>query len=228
MDTLTKEQKTSRIAQLACKLIDSISISNKPLILNLGIGIPTAISSYLKNSKVYIHTENGMLGVGPLAKEGEAHPDLINAGRQPVKETLGCSYFDSVESFGLIRGGHIDVTVMGAFEVDSNGNVANWIIPNGEQLGVGGAMDLLCGAKTVIIAMTQKTSTGPKMVKKCSLPLTGVRKINFVVTEYGVFSFKDGCYILTIIAEDCTLEELRNMTEIYFKVSDDLQVLTFQ
>lgn len=224
MIKFNRDECTARIAQMASELIDSKVEKN--FILNLGIGIPTAISSYLKNERVFIHTENGMLGVGPLASPEEAHPDLINAGRQSVKETPGCTYFDSVVSFGLIRGGHVDATVLGALEVDSNGQVANWIIPGGKQLGVGGAMDLLCGAKMVIIAMTHTSKTGPKMVKKCSLPLTSQRIIDYVITEYGVFHYVDGRFVLEVITDGIELEELRAITGLEFDVCPQLRKVT--
>lgn len=225
MKMLTKQERTVRIALFTVDLIQRMVSGN--FILNLGVGIPTTVSSYLKNDRVFIHTENGMLGVGALASPEEAHPDLINAGRQPVKETPGCCYFDSVDSFGLIRGGHIDATVLGAFEVDSGGNVANWIIPGGEQMGVGGAMDLLMGAKTVIIAMTHESKAGPKLVCKCSYPLTGQRKADYVVTEYGVFCFRDGRFSLEVIAEDISLDELRSITELEFDVCTELSLRKF-
>lgn len=221
MKKYNKDECRERIAKMAANLINS-KVSNN-FILNLGVGIPTAVADYLKNDRVFIHAENGMLGVGPLARADEVHPDLANAGRQPVKETLGCAYFDSADSFGIIRGGHVDATVIGAFEVDCNGNVANWIIPGGEQMGVGGAMDLVCGAKEVIIAMTHMSQNGPKLVKKCSLPLTSARKVNYVVTEYGVFHYEEGRFILQVISEDISPDELKNITALDFDISDDLR-----
>ena len=167
--------------------------------------------------------ENGMLGVGPIATGDEIHPDLINASRQPVKETVGCCFFDSSMAFGLIRGGHVDATVLGAFEVDENADVANWIIPGGKQLGVGGAMDLVSGSKRVIIAMTHTSKTGPKLVKKCTLPLTAKGCVHTVVTEYGVFEFTSGKLVLKKLAPEITVEELRTITDIDFEVDANLR-----
>lgn len=226
MKRLTRDECTVRIALLVSELINGLA--GKSFILNLGVGIPTAVSSYLNNDRVFIHTENGMLGVGPLARPEEAHPDLINAGRQPVKETPGCSYFDSADSFGIIRGGHVDATVLGAFEVDSSGRVANWMIPGGDQYGVGGAMDLVCGARMIIIAMTHTGKNGPKLVRECSLPLTGQRTVDYVVTEYGVFRYENGRFILQVIAGDICLEDLAGITGLDFEVSENLQVRSFQ
>lgn len=225
MKVLTSEERKIRIVLFVTDLINSLV--HKNFILNLGVGIPTMVSSYLDNDRVFIHTENGMLGVGPLAAPEEEHPDLRNAGRQPVKETPGCSYFDNVDSFGLVRGGHIDATVIGAFEVDSDGHVANWIIPGGEKVGVGGAMDLLEGTKTAIIAMTHESKVGPKLVKKCSYPITSLRKVNFVVTEYGVFQFKNDRFVLEVIANDISVEELTSITELEFDVSAEIGIRSF-
>ncbi len=163
-----------------------------------------------------------MLGVGPIATGDDINPDLINAGRQPVLETKGCSYMDSAEGFGMIRGGHIDATVLGALEVDQNADVANWIVPSGKQLGVGGAMDLVGGARKVIIAMTHTSKTGPKLVKRCSLPLTAKSSASIVVTEYAVFFFENGKVTLKKIASDITTEELARITDIEYVVSEQL------
>ena len=165
---------------------------------------------------IFIQAENGMLGVGPLAKEGEGHTMLINAGRQLVTETQGCCYLDSSASFGMIRGGYVDATVLGAFEVDEEANVANWIIPGGKQLGVGGAMDLVSGANTVIIAMTHTNKGKSKIIPRCTLPITGVHEVDYIVTEMAAFAFIDGKLTLIMKAPDCTMEEIAAATAIPF------------
>jgi 3-oxoacid CoA-transferase B subunit len=167
-----------------------------------------------------------MLGVGCAAPEGQMDHDLINAGRTCVTETPGCSYMDSAASFGMIRGGHIDATVIGAFEVDQKGNIANWIIPNGKQLGVGGAMDLVTGAREVVIAMQHTSKNGKsKLVKDCMLPITGIGEADMVVTEYAVFVFEGGRLVLKEIAPEITVGELRDITDAEFDVSVDLHLM---
>lgn len=215
-----KDVASVRIAKNIAELFNS---KEKIIVLNLGVGIPTMVSNYIDNENVYLQAENGMLGVGSLASKEEAHPDLINAGRQPVKETIGCSYFDSTTSFGMIRGGYVDATVIGAFEVDEDANVANWIIPNGKQLGVGGAMDLVTGAKQVIIAMRHTNNKGEsKILKKCKLPITGFGEVDIIVTEYAIFNFENNKLVLKSIAPEVTVEEVENITEASFVVDENL------
>lgn len=219
MKEMTKEYKQERIAKNVAALIDEdLSYS----VINLGVGIPTLVADYLTRPGVCVMAENGMLGVGPIASAEASHPNLINAGRQSVLETLGCMYCDSATAFGLIRGGHIDATVLGAFEVDQDGSVANWIIPGGKQLGVGGAMDLVSGAKHVIIAMTHTSKANSKLVQHCSLPLTAKGKVNTVVTEYAVFEFEGEKVVLKKLAPEITLEELETITDIAYTVADNL------
>lgn len=196
------------------------------LVINLGVGIPTMVADFVQGRGVFIQAENGMLGVGGLATGDRIDRQLINAGRQPVLETPGCSYFDSATSFGMIRGGHVDATVIGAFEVDEEGNVANWINPNGKHLGVGGAMDLVSGAKQVIVAMQHTTRDGrPKLVKRCTMPVTGFGEVDMVMTEWGLFSFQQGSLVLEEIAPEVSLEQLTSMTEARFVVSGNLRTI---
>ena len=222
MATLEKEVANSRIAKNIAALFNDVEDIT---ILNLGVGIPTQVANYITNDNVFIQAENGMLGVGPIAVGDEIHPQLINAGRQPVKETPGCAFFDSSASFGMIRGGHIDATVIGAFEVDQHGNVANWIIPNGKMLGVGGAMDLVVGAKKVVIAMMHTSKGKSKLLKECTLPITGFGEVDVVVTEMAMFFFENGKIILKAIAPEVDVEYVRSITEFAFVVSEDLKVM---
>ena len=212
---LEKEELTDRIAKNVAAMMNGV---RDTFVVNLGIGIPSRVSNFITNDNVYLHAENGILGVGPLAEGDQVHPMLINAGRQPILETKGCFYMDSAVSFGLIRGGHIDATVLGALEVDQEGTIANWIIPNGKQLGVGGAMDLVAGANKVIVAMAHIAQGRTKLVKKCSLPITGVGEVDIVVTELGIFSFESGKPVLQAIAPEVTVEEIRSVTEMEFAV----------
>jgi len=218
---LTKDEVKVRIAKRIAK---DFSSSSQAFFLNLGVGIPTMVADYIDNDNVFIQAENGMLGIGPTPEEGQADDQLINAGRQLVSETKGCSYFDSSMSFGMIRGGHIDATVIGAFEVDQNGNIANWIIPNGKQLGVGGAMDLVTGAKKVVIAMQHTNKKGKsKIVKQCQLPITGFGEADLIVTEFAYFSFENDKLILHELAPEVTLEDISSITEAQFEVSPSLK-----
>ncbi len=220
MITIEKEAAGARIAKNIAALFDDAADIT---VLNLGVGIPTQVANYINNDNVFIQAENGMLGVGPIAVGDEIHPQLINAGRQPVRQTPGCSFFDSSASFGMIRGGHIDATVLGAFEVDQDGNVANWIIPNGKMLGVGGAMDLVVGAKKVIIAMMHTSKGVSKLLKKCTLPITGFGEVDVVVTELAVFFFENGKIVLKAIAPEADIDYVRSVTEFSFEVDGGLR-----
>ncbi|MDI3533776.1 MAG: acetate CoA/acetoacetate CoA-transferase beta subunit [Thermosediminibacterales bacterium] len=219
MEIISKEKARIRIAK---RIAQEFNEAKEIKIINLGVGIPTMVANYINNNNIYIQSENGMLGVGPLAEESEIDRQLINAGRQPVTETPGCCYFDSATSFGMIRGGHIDATVIGAFEIDQEGNIANWIIPNGKQLGVGGAMDLVTGAKKVIVAMRHNQNGKPKILKKCKLPITGLGELDMLVTELAVFFF-DGQLILEEIAPEIDIDTLKKLTEAEFKISPNLK-----
>src|SRR6201984_2704962 len=162
-------------------------------LVNLGIGIPTLVANYLPpGTNVFFQSENGLIGTGPIPEEGMAHPTLTDAGGRPVSALPGASTFDSATSFGLIRGGHVDLTVLGGLQVDSQGHLANWMIPGKMVPGMGGAMDLLTGPKRVIIAMQHTAKGKPKLVKECTLPLPSVRPVDLVVTELAVIGFPDG------------------------------------
>lgn len=209
--------------RIAWRIAQEFNKTERPVFINLGVGIPTMVADYMTNDRVFLQAENGMLGLGPAASDDAADFMLINAGRIPITETPGCAFFDSCTSFGMIRGNHVDATVIGAFEVDEEGNVANWIIPNGKQLGVGGAMDLVTGARQVFIAMTHTTRKGePKIVRSCKLPVTGFGEVDFIVTEFAVFHFREGRLFLQEIAPEVTIEELREMTSGRFEVSGSL------
>lgn len=190
-------------------------------VVNLGIGIPNLIPGFLAlDAGVFVHTENGLLGVGPRPSEAELDPDLVDAAKLPVTALPGASYFDSAESFAMIRGGHVDVAVLGALQVSGAGDIANWAVPGRSVLGVGGAMDLVVGARRVIVTMTAATADGePKVVPECTYPLTARAAADVVVTELAVFRLRDGALVLTELLEGATLEQVRAVTTAPFAVA---------
>jgi acetate CoA/acetoacetate CoA-transferase beta subunit len=184
------------------------------MLVNLGIGIPTLVANFVPEGvSVFFQSENGLIGTGPIPEEGMAHPTLTDAAGKPVSALPGASTFDSAISFGLIRGGHLDMTVLGGLQVDAQGHLANWMIPGKMVPGMGGAMDLVTGAKRVVVAMQHTAKGKPKVVKKCSLPLTSSRPVDLVVTELAVIAFPNGRATLIETAPDVTPDQVLADTE---------------
>ena len=202
---LHREQIAKRIAE---EVKDGYTV-------NLGIGIPTHVANYIPATKtVMLQSENGLLGMGPFPAENEIDADLINAGKQTITSLPGASFFSSADSFAMIRGGHIDLTVLGAMEVDEEGSIANWMVPGKMVKGMGGAMDLVAGAKNVIVAMQHTDKEGnSKLRKRCTLPLTGVRCIKKIVSDFGVIEVTKDGFVLLEYAPDMTAEQVVNATE---------------
>jgi 3-oxoacid CoA-transferase B subunit len=188
---------------------------------NLGIGMPTLVANYVPEDRhVVLQSENGMLGMGPFPRENEVDPDLINAGKQTISELPESIYFDSASSFAMIRGGHVDLSILGALQVAENGDLANWMIPGKMVKGMGGAMDLVAGVKRVVVLMDHNAKDGSaKLLKSCNLPLTGQGVVDLVVTELGVFEIAGGKMSLTELGADVTLDEISDRTEASYEVA---------
>ncbi|UOF89016.1 3-oxoacid CoA-transferase subunit B [Fodinisporobacter ferrooxydans] len=214
---LTKEQIKHYIAWRCAQELT-------PGVVNLGIGIPIRVADYIRSSQISLHSENGILGVGPTPMPEEQDPDLINASKLPISELAYSSFFDSSWSFAMMRGGHIDATVVGALQVAENGDLASWAIPGQDVLGVGGVMDLVVGAKRVIIAMTHRSAKSePKILPCCTYPLTARGRVDTIVTEYAVFRIRDGKLWLEELIAELPLEELKQMTPAHYEIAQDLR-----
>lgn len=192
-------------------------------VVNLGVGIPTLIPDYLGEKKLVLQSENGLLGMGPTPSAAEVNMDLISASKAPITMEIGASLFDSSNSFAMIRGGHIDVAVLGVLQVDQTGEIANWAVPGQTILGVGGAMDLVAGAKEIIVATLHSSKNGePKIVKELTFPSSGIRKADLVVSEHAVFKFEDGTMKLVEILSDISIEELKEITGAEFEYNSEI------
>ena len=211
----TREQMAARAAQ---ELRDGFYV-------NLGIGIPTLVSNYIPDGmSVALQSENGMLGMGPFPYEGEADADLINAGKQTITELPQSSYFSSADSFAMIRGGHINLSILGGMQVAENGDLANWMVPGKMVKGMGGAMDLVAGVRRVVVVMDHTEKTGaPKLLHRCNLPLTGAGVVDLLITDLGVFEIDKAGVRLIELADGVTVDEIKAKTEATFTLADNLK-----
>ncbi len=211
---LSRDQLAQRAAQ---ELRDGF-------IVNLGIGIPTLVANYIPAGiDVWLQSENGLLGIGPFPTEAELDPDLINAGKQTITARKGAAYFSSSDSFAMIRGGHVDISILGAMQVSQTGDIANWMIPGKMVKGMGGAMDLVAGVRKIVVVMEHNARDGtPKFVKQCSLPLTGKSCVSMLISDLAVFTMDErrGVFVVTELAPGVTLSELREKTEAEFEVGE--------